>query len=50
MREEWWGFRLTVATACLGLPVVSLPSGAQIAGPRWSEGALIAAAEIIEAA
>jgi amidase len=50
LREEWWGFRLTVATACLALPVVSLPSGVQIAGPRWSEGTLLAAAEIIAGA
>lgn len=48
LREQWWGFRLTVATACLGVPAVSLPSGAQVVGPRWHEGALLAAAEIIE--
>jgi amidase len=49
LRDEWWGFRLTVATACLGLPAVSLPSGAQLVGPRWQERSLVAAAEIIEA-
>jgi amidase len=57
LREEWWGFRLTVATACLGLPAVSvpvgfdargLPVGVQLIGPRWAEGTLIAAAEAIE--
>jgi amidase len=57
LREQWWGFRLTVATACLGLPAVSvpvgldargLPAGVQLVGPRWQEGALLAAAEIIE--
>jgi amidase len=58
LREQWWGFRLTVATACLGLPAVSvpvgldsrgLPRGVQLVGPPWHEGALLAAAEIIEA-
>lgn len=49
LREQWWGFRLTVATACLGLPAVSLPTGVQLVGPRWQEGRLLAAAEIIEA-
>ena len=58
LREEWWGFRLTVATACLGLPAVSvpvgfdergLPEGVQLIAPRWQEGALLAAAERIEA-
>ena len=57
MRDEWWGFRLTVATACLGLPAVSVPAGldgrglpvgVQLVGPRWREGALLAAAEAIE--
>ena len=46
LRDEWWGFRLTVATACLGLPAVSvpvgfdthgLPVGVQLIGPRWAE-------------
>ena len=59
LREEWWGFRLTVATACLGLPAVSvpvgldlhgLPVGVQLIGPRWAEGALLAAARAIEGA
>jgi amidase len=59
LRDEWWGFRLTVATACLGLPAVSvpvgfdarvLPVGVQVIGPRWSEGALLAAAQAIETA
>jgi amidase len=57
LRDEWWGFRLTVATACLGLPAVSvpvgvdargLPIGVQLVGPRWSESTLLAAAEAIE--
>ncbi len=59
LRDEWWGFRLTVATACLGLPAVSvpvgldthgLPVGVQLIGPRWTEGALLAAAQAIEEA
>ncbi len=59
LRDEWWGFRLTVATACLGLPAVSvpvgfdthgLPVGVQLIGPRWTEGALLAAAQVIEEA
>ena len=57
LREEWWGFRLTVATACLGLPAVSipvgldargLPIGVQLIGPRWAESGLLGAAEAIE--
>ena len=57
LRDEWWGFRLTVATACLGLPAVSvpvgldtrgLPAGVQLIGPRWAERTLLAAAEAIE--
>jgi amidase len=59
LRDEWWGFRLTVATACLGLPAVSipvgvdergLPVGVQLIGPRWAERALLAAAQAIEEA
>jgi amidase len=58
LRDEWWGFRLTVATACLGLPAVSvplgfdtrgLPVGVQLIGPCWAEGTLLAAAGAIEA-
>jgi amidase len=59
LRDEWWGFRLTVATACLGLPVVSvpvgsdergLPVGVQLIAPRWQERSLLAAAAAIESA
>jgi len=57
LRDEWWGFRLTVATACLGLPAVSVPAGldargrpvgVQLVAARWREGTLVAAAEAIE--
>jgi amidase len=57
LRDEWWGFRLTVATACLGLPAVSVPTGldgrglpvgVQVVAARWQEGTLLAAAEAIE--
>jgi len=57
LRDEWWGFRLTIATACLGLPAVAvplglnrrgLPAGVQLIGPRWAERTLLAAAEAIE--
>jgi Asp-tRNA(Asn)/Glu-tRNA(Gln) amidotransferase A subunit family amidase len=46
-----------VATACLGLPAVSVPAGfdargrpvgVQLIGPRWAEPTLLAAAEAIE--
>ena len=49
LRDEWWGFRLTVATACLGLPAVSVPAGldargrpvgVQLVAARWREGTL----------
>jgi amidase len=58
LRDEWWGFRLTVATACLGLPAVAVPAGrdargipvgVQVIGRWWDEGALLAAAAAIEA-
>ncbi len=41
LREEWWGFRLTVATACLGLPALSLPDGAQLVSRWWDEARLM---------
>ncbi len=41
LRDEWWGFRLTVASACLGLPALSLPSGAQLIGRPWDERRLV---------
>ena len=27
VREQWWGYRLTVAVSALGLPAVSVPVG-----------------------
>ena len=57
LRDQWWGFRLTVATSCMGLPAVSVPAGfdgrglpvgVQVVAQRWREGALLAAAEAIE--
>jgi amidase len=41
LREEWWGFRLTVATACLGLPALSFPDGAQLVARWWDEARLM---------
>jgi amidase len=41
LRDEWWGFRLTVATACLGLPALSLPDGVQLVARWWDEARLM---------
>jgi amidase len=41
VHDEWWGFRLTVATSALGLPALSLPSGAQLIAARWNEALLV---------
>ena len=58
LRDEWSGFRLTIATACLGLPAVSIPAGftagdhpvgVQLVAERWQEAELLKAAESIEA-
>jgi amidase len=58
LREQWWGFRLTVATACLGLPAISVPAGfaadghpigVQLVAARWHEDALLAATVAVEA-
>jgi amidase len=40
-RDEWWGFRLTVATSALGLPAISLPIGVQLLAGRWQEARLL---------
>ncbi len=48
LREQWWGFRLTVATACLGVPALSLPGGDQLISRWWSERALVDAAVALE--
>jgi amidase len=57
LRAQWWGFRLTVATACLGLPAVSVPAGVtaddhpigvQLVAARWHENALLAATAAVE--
>jgi amidase len=49
-RDEWWGFRLTVATSALGLPGVAVPLGTdderrplavQLLGARWQEPTLL---------
>ena len=51
-RDEWWGFRLTVATSALGLPGVAVPLGrddagrplaVQLLGARWQEPTLASA-------
>jgi amidase len=58
LRDEWWGFRLTIATACIGLPAVSIPAGftagdhpvgVQLVAARWREAELVKAAEAVEA-
>ena len=57
VREQWWGYRLTVAVSALGLPAVSLPVGldehhrpraVQLIGARWSEPALLDVAAELE--
>jgi amidase len=51
--DEWWGFRLTVATSALGLPGVAVPLGTddagrplavQLLGARWQEPTLLSVA------
>jgi amidase len=58
LRAQWWGYRLTVATACLGLPAVSVPAGftaddhpigVQLVAAHWHEDALLAATVAVEA-
>ena len=49
-REEWWGFRLTVATSALGLPAISLPLGVQLVAGRWQEARLLRVASDLESA
>jgi amidase len=48
--EEWWGYRLTVATSALGIPGVAVPLGkddegrplaVQVLGARWQEPTLL---------
>jgi amidase len=41
VHDEWWGFRLTVATSALGLPALSLPTGTQLIATRWNEALLL---------
>jgi amidase len=57
VREEWWGFRLTVATSALGLPAIALPVGrdangfplaVQLLAARWNEGLLLQTAAELE--
>ena len=52
-RDEWWGFRLTVATSALGVPGVAVPLGrddagrplaVQLLGARWQEPTLLSVA------
>ena len=54
--DEWWGFRLTVATSALGLPGVAVPLGqddegrplaVQLLGARWQEPTLLRVAAAI---
>ncbi len=48
--DEWWGYRLTVATSALGLPGIAVPLGrddhgrplaVQLLGARWQEPTLL---------
>ena len=41
VHDEWWGFRVTVATSALGLPALSLPDGTQLIAARWNEPLLL---------
>ncbi len=50
VHDEWWGFRLTVATSALGLPGIAVPLGrddqgrplaVQLLGARWQEPTLL---------
>jgi amidase len=57
VREQWWGFRVTVATSALGLPAIALPAGldergnplaVQLLAARWQEPLLLAIAADLE--
>jgi amidase len=57
VRDQWWGFRLTVATSALGLPAISLPAGldahgrplgVQLIAARWNEALLLDVAADLE--
>ena len=50
VHDEWWGFRLTVATSALGLPGIAVPLGrddqgrplaVQLLSARWQEPTLL---------
>lgn len=49
VHDEWWGYRLTVATSALGLPALSLPDGTQLIAARWNEPALLEVAARLSA-
>jgi amidase len=58
VREQWWGYRLTVAVSALGLPAIAVPVGldergrpraVQLIGARWSEARLLDVAEALQA-
>jgi amidase len=58
VREQWWGYRLTVAVSALALPAIAVPVGldelgrpraVQLIGARWSEALLLDVAQALEA-
>jgi amidase len=58
VREQWWGYRLTVAVSALALPAIAVPVGlddqgrpraVQLIAERWHEATLLDVAAELEA-